>query len=324
MQFKIANLGFDSHQVASGKEIHAKTIEIKGWKQHFTCPAVVMNHVELGYAGVSAATRMGMPVIEMVRNFGSTNQLDDPILFSQEVSAYSRNISHPFISGWAFQRTKTLALKDKHLDKVAEIQYAAGSRELSHVEKLSHQPVSEMANEINRLQNDYPDCDICPTLDIGMVGTRLLRDKLKKIIDMGISKVNVQYRSIAGNMGNWLDLSSVVFDKDIWVNCVGIVPRINRWTKDAYLPQVFMFGVDTASAGIMPFPRGKPTPILMDARTLKFNDVPTMTYEQSRTQTIVEQGKALSDFQKHIKDKTFFSQLAPAKNSLNKILSSIR
>jgi len=325
MNIKVTNVGTDSYK--GDKHllgVNAIDVSIGDFELHL--PMTVPNKVELSYAEV-AGDPLKTPLfqyvakvnhISAIRSSTKRNEIGDD--YRNIISKYTDKLGDFYLQ---FPQDNNLRQTDRSI--IHDIERNSGSKILTDYEVNRNQSEISFENDILALRDENPDYIVSPTLDMGIKPEELFAKKLEKIIQNGFDRFSVIYRSTLQNINNWIDLSIQLFGKNIWCNVIGIP---SRWSSSkemiSTVSSAFLFGPHTVAMGYAWRSIPKVRSFTMNANTHRFQlRGSSMTYEQSRTETLNTLHSELLDARRHIIKGTFFKKYVPSKEGLNQYLNSI-
>lgn len=324
MNISINNIGTDTF-VGNRHIIGVNAIDVSIDGKKLELPLIVPNKIELKYSKI-AKNYFRMPLFQMVHRAYNIKEIrclkkaadisDD---YEKLILDYKQAIGDFYLQ---IPQDNHLLQVDREI--IHEIQVNAGARILSDYELNRSQSINDFENQILQLRQEYSNFIISPTLDIGIPDEGLFAKKVDKILEHGFDRFNVIFRSIPENITNWIDLSTKIYGKNIWCNVVGATPRWHGKTRIGQISRAFLFGVHTVSMGY-PWRGSLNMPAYnFDAATHCFELAPNrITYEQSRSDSILIQRNQNTIARRNIIAKKFFSNYVSNRKGLQQSLVAI-
>lgn len=287
MKIRVKHSATDTTEIdfeGKKRKIHANTVKMITDKGAYDLPAVAINTAEVNYH-IKANIKPETALIQSVLRSFDKKELRNAGAIKEIKEQYRKLLTqHPDqIVDFCYQIPQKLNLTKHEIQVLEQIQVDAGAMIISTYETDRNQSAQDFENEMLDAQARYKDHTVSPTIDIGIEEEGLFTEKVKRVLRNGFTRFNVIFRSIPDNYPNWLDLSELILNRNVWVNVVGISQRwYNTKLKISQMSRVFLFGVHSASQGYpwMGTPKA-PSYVLNDA-TLCFNEDKSLSYEQSR------------------------------------------
>ncbi|MCH7647210.1 MAG: hypothetical protein IIA83_01200 [Thaumarchaeota archaeon] len=230
-----------------------------------------------------------------------------------------------------YVRNYSMTLQER--DFIIKLQGETNSIFLTDIETNRNQSLELFKNQLENLNNDYPEKIICPTLDINSV-PQIFQQKLQHVVSEGYDRFNVSFGGFITRQENWLTLSKEIFGKPIWCNVVNMQQRFDT-LSDLYASNIsiaFAYGIHTISVG---FPRmsfedekessknkKKEIVRVLNPENLLYEETTKITKPQSYVHSFNTQ-QAESENMKKSVGKEFFKEYAK-KKALKDHLSKIK
>lgn len=330
MTFQVNNTGNDDVDVVidgTTETLHTNTIEVADSVNKYSFPAIAANTVDLNYFNIAQIPSRTFLIQSVVRSFDKT-ELHSQTKMARITQEYRNLIaSNPrHLVDFTYQRPQGIALTYRDRQTLLDCQFNANAKIISDFESDRNQSVSDFENEIAQTKDKFKHTKltISPTIDIGIEKEGLFEEKLRKALQLDFNRINIIFRSIPDNHPNWMDLSTTISGKSIWVNLVGVSQRwFNPKLHISQMSRAFLYGVHSASHAI-PW-RGTPNaqPYVLNGNTMCYNIDKTLTYPQSRAISTNTFQSELAKMAHCIQNKTFYNKYVPSRFGLDYCLRSI-
>lgn len=322
MKIRVQNTGQDQVEILSGRSndsLHVNSIETIYNKTKYEMPAVAANTVELEYFNKSKVQPQTQLIQAVVRSLNKAEIHDKEKLSKikkQYRDLFTQNTDS--IIDFYFQHPQSINLDKNERKLIHEIQYDANATILSDHESNRDQSEDDFEVEMLETRDKYKDITVSPTIDIGIQEEHLVGKKIDKILENGFSRFNIIFRSIRDNHINWIDLSQKIAGRNVWVNVVGVARRwYNPKLRISQMSRVFLYGVHSASQGYPWRGADNMPPYTLNEKTLCYDLMRNMSYEESRAKSTNSQQQVLSSSIPHIKKRSFYKTYVPSKFGLN-------
>lgn len=324
MHLKVHNRGFELHRCRRG-QFCGRVVDIKIDGMSLETPKAIPNSKELGFYSQNDKETGDLSVIQYIlqlRNFGafqnSTDQIREFGFYDSFIRANGESVVDFFV-----QYPQNLNLSNEQQIMLMNLQDNTASKFVSYFEKNRNQPADDYEKEIVSLRDVYEDKVFTPSIHMKTEKEGLIREKLGKFLDNGFERLNVIYASIRENQANWFALSDIIYDKDVWVNVTGVLPRMTIKEKFAIIPWSFLFGASTSSLG-KPWSGSRAYPRHLTRTTSCFDVVDeSITYPKSRVENIKETNEIAQDVKTNILQGGLFGNIVHNRRGLKIIVNNL-
>lgn len=327
-KIQVRNVGTDTITTHNGRMIHANALEVHYNGQMIPLPMVAPNQLEIYYARRSNFGDFDIPLAQYVRYIGPNT---DFRLANEKriISNYYQKFvnAHPnALVDILLQYSEDYPIRASHRYALNEIQTNTNSPFLTDIEVDREQSAEDFINQTLDLQDEFPEKNVRPTLDMAMRTKGLLTDKVKLLIKYKVPSVNLRFRGLKRTFKNWIALSEIIGGKNIWCNVVGCTRRWYGKKRISILAPLLELGVHTVSIGNLKSMGGfKVQPFLLDNSTMYFDSAPRgVTYYESRARSVFVHRHHLTNARKHIINKKFYSYFVKSKPGMNQSLNFLQ
>lgn len=324
MDISVHNKAHEVHQTQKGQFCgRVVDIEINGVK--IETPKPVPTTRELEYCTRIDRSRLDLSVVQYVRQLKRLYLFQNQYDKEREKSSYNAFLqtNNSSVVDFFFQYPHRFNLSDTQQAMLMQLQNETNSKFVSYFERNRNQPADVFEKEIIALRDEYDDKIFTPTISMKTEKEGLIKEKIKRVLDNKFQRVNVIYASIRENPVNWFDLSALIYDKDLWVNVVNVLPRMVGNEKTATIPWTFLFGVNTASLA-KPWGGSPAYPRRLNRTTSCFDIIDeSISYQQSRVENIIESEVLTQDLKDSILEENLFSDFVGNKTGLTRIITDL-
>ncbi len=325
MSLRVRNKGFEVHRTLKG-QFCGRVVDIKIDGVTIETPKTVPSKKELEYFSQADRRTADLSVVQYVtqmRHFGgfqsSADQTREKLLYESFLRANQGSIVDFFL-----QYPHRFNLTNRQQAMAMDLQNDTVSKFVSHFEQNRNQKADVFEKEIILLRKTYNDKIFTPSVHMKTEKEGLIRKKVKVVLNNGFQRVNVIYASILENPSNWFALSNLIYDKDLWVNVVGVLPRMTIKEKTAMIPWTFLFGANTTSLA-KAWGGGSAYPRHLNRDTSCFDIVDrNISYPKSRAENVKETEIVSQDIKNSILQQNLFRNLVRNRAGLRDIINRLR
>ena len=328
MRIRVRNVGIDIHETPNNL-VGANTINGIVKHHKLKSPMISPHQSELSKSEI-AKIPLRSPLFQYVHIPRKDNKINEKSIKDAITEDYKKWIDkYPeLITDFYYQYYPDYLPTNAERNAILDIQRDAEATILSDYETNPEQTVEKFEEQILDFRNENKKYVPSPTLDIDIRTIGLFTKKVDKLIKHKFQRFNVIFRSILTYQVNWIDLSHMLLQKNIWCNVVGVPRRFLSGTNpSSLLSAPFLYGVHSTSLGY-PIIRNKKnkkkiSKYSFNNTTYNFDKVYSTSESESRTISFNDHIDELKIARKHIIKRTFYSKYIPSKSGLLEILNNV-